>query len=306
MVTFKFGDGLMNTDNNPSKALVLSGGGITGIAWELGILLGLEDGGVDAKDVELIIGTSAGSSVGAQITSDLSLEELYNLQLKPIDETKEIQLQFDGIEFRKMMAAAIMSSPDSKTARARIGEAALSATTMSEEERLEQTASRLPNHEWDPERKLIINTVNALTGEWVTFNQDSNVPLLLAVTASSAVPGIYPPTTINNQRYIDGGMSSGTNADLAKGYDLVLILVAEPSMIQGVMGPTMHRITFDKELAELKESGSRVMVITPDKNSLKAKGPNPLDASFRAASAKAGHNQGRNLAVEVKKFWDLK
>jgi NTE family protein len=306
MFKFQFGDGLMNTENKQSKALVLSGGGITGIAWELGILLGLEDGGVDAKDVELIVGTSAGSSVGTQITSELSLEELYNLQLKSNDETKEIQLQFDGTEFRKMMAAAIMSSTDSKTARARIGEAALSATTMSEEERLEQTASRLPNHEWNFEKKLIINTVNALTGEWVTFDQTSNVPLLLAVAASSAVPGIYPPTTINDQRYIDGGMSSGTNADLAKGYDLVLILVAEPSMIQGVMGPTMHRITFNEELAELKESGARVMVITPDEDSLKAKGPNPLDANFRAVSANAGRNQGRSLAAEVKKFWELK
>ncbi|OPX60534.1 MAG: Patatin-like phospholipase [Methanobacterium sp. PtaB.Bin024] len=294
----------MNPGNKPSKALVLSGGGITGIAWELGIILGLKDSGVDVTDAELIIGTSAGSSVGAQITSEFSLEEIYNLQLIPIEETKENQVEFDGDEFRKMMAAAIMSSPDPQTARANIGEAAMAATTMSEEERLEITASRLPNHEWNPERKLIINTVNALTGEWVRFDQDSNVPLILAVAASSAVPGIYPPTTINKQRYIDGGMSSGTNADLAKGYDLVLILIAEPGMIHGAMGPTMHRITFDDELAELKKSGSQVMVITPDEESLEAKGPNPLDASFRAASAKAGRNQGMNLAVKVKDFWD--
>lgn len=293
----------MQTENKPSKALVLSGGGITGIAWELGILLGLKDGRADVTDAELIIGTSAGSSVGAQITSELSLEELYKLQLIPIEETKENMIEFDGDEFRKMMAAAIMSSPDPQTARARIGEAALAATTMSEEERLELTASRLPNDKWNPERKLITNTVNALTGEWVTFDKDSDVPLVLAVTASSAVPGIYPPTRINEQYYIDGGMSSGTNADLAKGYDLVLILVAEPSMIHSVMGPTMHRITFDEELAKLKKSGSKVMVITPNEDSLKAKGPNPLDVNFRAASAKAGRKQGKNLAMEVKKLW---
>ncbi len=288
---------------NPSKALVLSGGGITGIAWELGILFGLEESGVNINP-NLIVGTSAGSSIGAQITSGLKLEKLYNLQLTPIEDTKETQVQFEGHEFRKMMAAAIMSSPDSKTARIRIGEAALAAKTMSEERRLELIASRLPSHDWDPESNLIINSVNAETGEWVTFDNNSNVPLLLAVAASSAVPGIYPPTTINGQRYIDGGMSSGTNADLAKGYDLVLIIVAEPTMIHPPMGPTMHRITFEDELGELKKAGSKFMVITPDKDSLEAKGPNPLDANFRGASVIAGRKQGAKIAEDVKKFWE--
>jgi len=292
----------MAKKDKPSKALVLSGGGITGTAWELGVLFALEESGLNVIDAELIVGTSAGSSVGAQITSSLSLEELYHRQLKPIHETKEKPVDFDGHKFRQMMAAAIMSSPDSQTARALIGEAALAAPTMDEEERLEIMASRLPVHEWNPERKLVLNAVDAETGEWVKFDQDSGVPLLLAVSASSAVPGIYPPTTINNRRYIDGGMSSGTNADVAQGYDLVLIIVAEPSMIAPAMGPTMHRITFQEELSQLKASGSQVMIISPDEESLKAKGPNPLDANFRAASAEAGHKQGEKIAEEVKVF----
>lgn len=297
----------MNMTKNediPSRALVLSGGGITGTAWELGILWGLEEGGVDVTNLDLIVGTSAGSSVGAQLCSDLSLEELYTLQLKPIEETKEKQVQFDGAQFRQMMAAAIMSSPDPKTARASIGEAALATNTMTEEERLEIIASRLPSHEWNPEIKLVITAVNALTGEWVTFDRDSNIPLVVAVTASSAVPGVYPPTTINGQRYIDGGMSSGTNADLAKGYDRVLILVAEPTMTHAAMGPTMHRINFNEEISQLKDSGSEVLIIVPDEDSLEAKGLNPLDASFRDTSAKAGRKQGREMAVKVKSFWE--
>ena len=195
--------------SNKSKALVLSGGGITGIAWELGVLMGLKDGGVDLTDAELVVGTSAGSSVGAQITSSLSLEELYNFQLKPMEETKERPAEFDVTKFRQMMAAAIMSSPDAQTARARIGEAVLSAETMSEEDRLDLMASRLPEPEWSKATKLVINVVDAETGEWTTFDRDSGVSLLLAVAASSAVPGVYPPTTINGRRYIDGGMSSG-------------------------------------------------------------------------------------------------
>ncbi len=295
----------MAKTDKPSKALVLSGGGITGTAWELGVLFGLEENGVDVTHAELIVGTSAGSSVGAQITSGLSLEELYNLQLKPINETVEKQVDFDGHKFRQMMAAAIMSSPDSQTARALIGEAALAAPTMGEEERLKMMASRLPVHEWNMEKKLIINAVDAETGEWVKFDQDSDVPLLLAVSASSAVPGIYPPTTINGRRYIDGGMSSGTNADVARGYDQVFIIVAEPNMIAPAMGPTMHRITFEEELAQLETSGSQVMVVTPDEESLQAKGPNPLDANFRGVSAQAGRRQGKKIAEEVKLFWGV-
>jgi len=290
-------------NNPPSKALVLSGGGITGIAWELGILYGLFKAGVDVTNADLIVGTSAGSSVGAQITSKLKLKELYNIQLTPIDETKENKVEFDGHEFKKMMAGAIMSSPDSRTARARIGEAAMAAQTITEEKRLELMASRLPSHEWNPQKNLIINTVHAETGNWVTFDQNSDIPLILAVAASSAVPGIYPPTTINGEKYIDGGMSSGTNADLAKDHDVVLLIVAEPSMTLPAMGPTMHRITFEEELNTLKQAGSKVMVITPDEDSLKAKGPNPLDPDFRNTSAKSGFKQGQKIAEDVKKFW---
>jgi len=290
----------MNPDK--SKALVLSGGGITGIAWEIGLLWGLEEGGVDVTDVDLIVGTSAGSAVGAQITSGLSLEELYQLQLIPIEDTKEQPVNFDGGEFRQMMAAAIMSSPDPQTARIRIGEAALAAPTMSEEERLELLASRLPSKEWAEEPRLVINTVDAQTGEWMAFDRDSGVSLLLAVAASSAVPGVYPPTTIHEGKYIDGGMSSGTNADIAKGQDRVLILVAEPTMTAPAMGPTMHRITFQEELKELETS--QVMVITPDEAALEAKGLNPMVPEKRIDAAKAGRRQGQEIAPEVKKFWE--
>lgn len=110
---------------------------------------------------------------------------------------------------------------------ARIGAAALAVKTMPEEERLEIIASRLPIQEWPQKQRLIINSVDAQTGEWVMFDRDAGVPLALVVSASCAVPGVYPPTTIGDHRYIDGGVRSGTNADIARGYQRVLILRAE-------------------------------------------------------------------------------
>jgi NTE family protein len=286
-----------------TKALVLGGGGTTGIAWEMGIILGLHDRGIDVIDADLVVGTSAGSVVGAQITSGLTLEDLYARQLQPLEETKEQVVQFDMHEAMQVFAAGI-GAPDVQTARARIGAAALAVKTMPEEERLEIIMSRLPIQEWPHEQRLIISSVDAHTGEWVMFDRDAGVPLALAVSASCAVPGVYPPTTIGGHRYIDGGVRSGTNADIAKGYQRVLVLRAE-TLDVSALDPqhTTPFVTFEDELAELERTGSQILVITPNEASAVARGANPLDSSRCAISARAGREQGRLLAESVRRFW---
>lgn len=286
-----------------TKALVLGGGGTTGIAWEMGILLGLHDGGIDVSGADLVVGTSAGSVVGAQITSGHALEDLYARQLQPLEETREQVVQFDMNELMRVFAAGI-GAPDVQTARARVGAAALAVKTVPEEERLEIIASRLPVKEWPHKQRLVVVSVDAQTGEWVMFDRDAGVPLVLAVSASCAVPGVYPPITIAGHRYIDGGVRSGTNADIAKGYQHVLILRAETLDISALDPQnTTPFESFEGELATLERSGSQCLVITPDEASATARGPNPLDASRRAISAPAGREQGRLLAESVKRFW---
>lgn len=286
-----------------SKALVLGGGGTTGIAWEMGILLGLQDGGIDVIDASLVVGTSAGSVVGAQITSGLPLKNLYSFQLQPLEETKEQVVQFNVNEVMHVFAAG-SGAPDAQTARARVGAAALAVNTMPEKERLDIIASRLPVQEWSQTQRLVITSVNAQTGAWVMFDRDAGVPLALAVSASCAVPGVYPPVTIGDHRYIDGGIRSGTNADIAKGFQRVLILRAETLDVSALdTQQTTPFMSFEVERAELEQSGSQVLVITPDEASAAARGPNPLDSSRRAISAKAGREQGRQLAESVKRFW---
>lgn len=293
----------MSNLNKLSKALVLSLGGETGIAWEVGILWGLKEGGVDVTDVNLIIGTSAGSILGAQITSGISLEELYKFQLKPIEETKEKVL--DMHKFIQIKTEAIKNSSDAQTARAYMGKAAFNVKTMSEEEHLELIASRLPKKDWNQKIELIVNTVDAETGELVTFDNDSGVPLLNAVAASSAAPGVYQPVKINGRYYVDGALSSGTNADLAKDKDKVLIVVAVLALTEKPSTFTSsNRITFEDELKVLEKSGSGVMVITPDEAALRVEGTNTLDLKKRPDSAKAGFKQGIKLAKKVKNFFN--
>jgi NTE family protein len=283
-----------------TTALVLGGGGITGIGWELGLLYGLAEGGADVTDADLIVGTSAGANVGAQVSSGRPLDELYARMLASLAGTKEKSVPVDWTAFMPIYQDAMRGS-NHEAARARIGEAALRTATMPEQDRLEQIADRLPSHEWS-HRRLMINTVEAVSGEWVRFDRNSGVSLVDAVAASSAVPLIYPPTTIGAHRYIDGGIRSGTNADSAVGYSRVLIVRAEAQELL-VESFNPFGVSFAEELAILQHGGVEVSVIEPDAASAVARGPNALDPSRRAPAAEAGRAQGQRMAAGMKRFW---
>src|SRR6476659_3870265 len=90
-------------------------------------------------------------------------------------------------------------------------------------QRRAMVAARLPRAEW-PNRPLIVVAVDAQTGELAAFDRDSGVELVDAVTASTALPGGAPTHSINGTRYINGGVRSGDNADLASGYANVVVL----------------------------------------------------------------------------------
>ena len=101
---------------------------------------------------------------------------------------------------------------------------ALAAQTVPESARQQAVTLRLPVQVWS-DRAVLIPAVDAETGELTVFTRDSGVGLVNAVTASCAVPGIWPSATVNGRRYIDGGTRSATNADLAVGADRVLGIV---------------------------------------------------------------------------------
>ena len=277
-----------------SRALVLGGGGLTGIAWEIGLLAGLAGAGVDLTGADLVVGTSAGSVVGAQVTSGAALEELYGRQLEPPAAERVAHLR------RSTLASftwAVLRSRGSDTGfRRRIGALALKAEaaglTPSEEERLDVIGSRLVSREW-PERALTVTAVDAATGEFRTFDRDSGVPLVPAVAASCAVPGVYPPVTIDGRRYVDGGMRSAANADLAAGYERVVVLAP---IVRGV-GP-MASVD-----AQVSGMVARVAVVSPDEGSRRAIGRNVLDPAARRPSAEAGRAQAASVAEQVAAAW---
>ncbi|WP_219966459.1 patatin-like phospholipase family protein [Deinococcus irradiatisoli] len=279
-------------DMDKGRALVLGGGGVTGIAWGLGFLMGLIDEGLDLRDADLIVGTSAGSSVGAQITTVASLDQLYARQLEP---SAEKAMAFDADALNQLVTATVQEVGfNAQVIRQRIGAMALATPSVPEAERRAIIASRLPNPVW-PKQRLKIVAVDAESGEERIFDNDSGVDLVDAVAASCAVPGVWPPMTIGGHRYMDGGMRSITNADLAGGMGRVLVV--------SLLNLEGAQSTLPQEVAQLEAAGSAVKVVTPDAASVEAIGPNVLDPARRSATAQAGRAQGRLVAAELKGFW---
>jgi NTE family protein len=256
-----------------TRALVLGGGGVAGIAWETGLIAGLMDAGIDLRDADVIIGTSAGATVGAQLVSGTPIEDLYAAQLD--ERHSEIVVNVDTDELVAMMTKVSDGvEPYSAQHRAQIGAFALAADTIDEARRRAVIAARLPVHTWS-DAPLRLVAVDALTGEARIFDRSSGVGLVDAVAASCAVPGIWPPTTIDGRRYVDGGVRSFANIDLADGYDHVVVI------------------------APIIEPDTQVphgVLITPDEASQDAIGVNALDPATRPGAAKAGRAQAAAVA----------
>ncbi|MFE9630788.1 patatin-like phospholipase family protein [Streptomyces sp. NPDC006463] len=276
-------------------ALVLGGGGLTGIGWECGILYGLARAGVDLATADLVVGTSAGSVVGAQLTSGLlTAQELYERQLG--DAAGEIAAKLGAGLIARYAVAMARSRRDATAYRQRVGAMALAADTGAEAARREVLASRLVSHEWPADRRFVVTAVDALSGEPADFDRESGAGLVDAVSASCAVPGVWPPVTVGGRRFIDGGVRSATNADLAAGYRRVVVIA--PIALGSGLVPSPYA-----QAARLREAGARVLLITPSQAARKAFGRNVLDPARRDPAARAGLVQAEEHASQAAAVW---
>ena len=275
---------------SPTRALVLGGGGLAGIAWHVGLLLGLADRGLDVTDADLIVGTSAGATVAAQVASGLPLDQCFQRQVDPASQNEELRPTGMSVtDLWDTMLGLMTDFDDPAELRRQIGSMALAADTVAEPVRRAVVAGRLPTDAW-PDRRMATVAMEATTGERRVFEADSGVGLVDAVAASSAVPGIWPPVTIGGVRYVDGGIYSSCNADLAVGYDRVLVLapMADPAL--------------SGQVAAVEASG-RAAVVSPDEASLAAFTTDALDPAVRAPSAEAGRRQGVGAAASLEDLW---
>ena len=280
------------------RAVVLGGGGVAGIAWEIGVAAGLARGGVDLRLADLFVGTSAGSVAGAQLAGGADLERLLSDQQRPPPDSAE--------RFRPYSQAAadaqnrvLMEKVDGDLTRARqrIGAFALRSETPSLAERRAIVAARLPVAAW-PQRLLKVVAVDVHSGAPRVFSADDGIALADAVAASCAVPGTWPAVPIGDAMYMDGGIASITNAHVAADARQVVVLAplgySDGNPVSGHLRA---------EVAALEAAGSVVHVTVPDDESVEAMGENVLDPARRAPSADAGLAQGLALAASLVPWW---
>ncbi|BBZ71585.1 hypothetical protein MPRS_26780 [Mycobacterium paraseoulense] len=279
---------------------MLAGGGIAGIAWETGVLRGIADESPAAAglllDSDVLVGTSAGSAVAAQIGGGGTLDELFERQAA--EASAEMDSGVDVETITEMFLAALAEpyadqSDRTRQQMQRIGAVALATETVPPAARRRVIAQRLPSHEW-PDRPLRITAIDVATGELVVFDRDSGVDLVDAVAASCAVPGAWPPVAIAGRRYMDGGVASTVNLGVAGDCGAAVVLVPSGADAPSPFGAG--------PAAEVSSFPGATLAVFADSDSLAAFGPNPLDPACRVASALAGREQGRREARAVARF----
>jgi NTE family protein len=273
------------------KALVLGGGGVTGVAWETGLLLGLAERGVDLTGAGLLVGTSAGSVVAAQVLGGVPLAELFAAQLAP--PVREIAARLGPAGLARYAVAGLWPG-DRARGRAWLGRQALRTRTVTEADRRAVIAQRIGRDDW-PATPLRIVAVEAVTGAVQVFTSDSGVSLIDAVAASCAVPLVWPPVTIDGKRFVDGGARSVANADLAEGAGRIVVIAP----IEMGFRPA------DRPAAQVARLGVPGVVIAPSPQARAAIGRNPLDPAFRAPAAESGRQQAAAEVEKVRAIWDL-
>jgi NTE family protein len=281
------------------RALILGAGGPAAIAWEIALIAGLARSGVDIRSADLLVGTSAGSVVAAQITSVLDIEDLYRQQVDPQRQVAELQPTVDFNQLKARIAQVKEGSGEPIESLRRLGALALATQTISESERRAVIAARLKANTW-PERALLAIAVDVASGERRVFDRTSGVNLIDAVAASCAVPGVWPPVTISGHRYMDGGTYATENADLALGCERILILALTPRT------PPFGVVPLDSALTVLRRSGAVVEVVRPDEATETAFASvrgDLLDPTVRERAARAGREQGGSLAPRLSAFW---
>jgi NTE family protein len=287
-----------------SRALVLGAGGPAGRAWQSGLIAGLIEREIDLGDA-LIVGTSAGAIVGAQLALGLKFAAPSKLDLAVQAAPASSSSDLSGL--LAAMARAVRSS-EPEIERAKIGAFALEARTASEEDSIARTAfAQIRGHSWP--MRFCATAVNAHTGKLQVWDASSGATLERAVASSAAIPGVWPPITIKGERYIDGGVRSMLNADLATGCDIVVVVSC--FALEGVGAiehPDMAAINaaLIAELGALRNAASTLTVIAPNEAflTLTHRGAGMLDGNLEPEAFRIGCAQALQEAEEIRLAWN--
>jgi NTE family protein len=298
-------------------AMVLGGGGTLGEAWMSALLTGLDESeDFAARDCARYVGTSAGSIVAASLVAGLApghrLGSLASADPASIDGAAEritaLRQAFRVAADLAGTAAAPLASLASASTAA--GGAMLRRTVLRGIPAGERSLAELGRQVeladvgWDGRLRVV--AVERESGRRVVFGAPGapEASVALAVQASCAIPGVFRPVSANGRTYVDGGVWSPTNMDVAEATKGEHVLCLNPTgslrptlgALAGAVGPISRGIAGAEALV-LKNRGAIVTTINPDEASVAAMGTNLMDARPRQAVIDAGLAQGRRLAA---------
>jgi NTE family protein len=285
----------------PTRALVLGGGGAVGVGWQIGLLTGLHEAGVDLAGAEAIVGTSAGALVGALLASGHEVTDAL-ISLASLGQSIDPGSLAAGDEaFLRAIRQANLDTEPRQALRA-IGRLAKEASTLAEDVYL-GLFSTLEDTTWPAGFRC--TAIDTDTGDLVVWGQGSGVPLLQAVASSCAVPVLFPSVTIEGHRYMDGGLLSHLNAAAAPPTDVLVVLSCHAlgSKGTGGGGALAASVTPDAELAPLRET-RQLVAVEPDFSEIGTPA-NMMDPDLVIQALKIGKRQAVTDTAAIQVAWDF-
>ena len=303
-------------------ALVLGGGGVLGAAWMTGALASLQDQlPCAAADVDLIVGTSAGSVFAAALRCHAELAEMVAWQrgqatgilgesaalaahdgpLPPLPQLRVGSVPLACAGLLKPLQVPPWVAASGWLPHGRGQHAALRSLVDALYRRHYQQAG--PDGTAPPwaDGRTWISAVDYDSGQRVLFGADGapSAPLADAVVASCSIPGWYSPARIGGRRYVDGGVRSATSLGALRGTDVQDIYVLAPMASTEPDHPLQPHLRMERRFRQVQTSvllrqakalsaqGKRVTVLTPGPADLAAMGMNLMDPRRREAVLEA-------------------
>jgi NTE family protein len=290
-----------------TRALVLGGGGPVGVGWESGLAVGLAREGVVLGEADLIVGTSAGSIVGSRLALRMDLPTLVSAVGRPLPAPAGTGAPEPTGDLMAVWADTASRGLTPEQVRVELGKLSLSAPAGSESTFVTaEVFAQLEGCQWPASFRC--TAIDTLTGALQVWDESAGVPMPLGVASSCSVPGVFPPVTIGAARYMDGGMRTPLNADLAAGHDAVIVISCTPlALPEGISMPVFETLfaQVEAELAAVRDSGAVLEVITPGQEFLDVSGwgANLMDPGRAEPAYQAGLRQAAVEAARLRAMW---